>query len=280
MTARPTHAVVSLAALDLRRRPDHRSEMRSQLLMGEIVRLVRRDAGGAWWLVEAGPERYRGWARAWGLIPATRARASRWNRLASAMVAVSHAIVREEPGRGTQVSPLFWRGRVIARGTRGGFRRVELPDGRRGWVERQALGGPWTGAAGVLARFKTLMGAPYLWGGRTPHGLDCSAFVQLVLAEQDVALPRDAHDQWRACTPLEGGEEPRFGDLAFFGTPRGRVVHVALCLGGGYIAHARGRVRINSLDSSNTLCDNELIRQLRDFGNSTKLRAKALRGLQ
>jgi cell wall-associated NlpC family hydrolase len=271
MRARPTHAVVSLAALDLRRRPEHRSEMRSQLLMGEVVRLVRSEAQAAWWLVEVGPERYRGWARAWGLIPASRARAERWRRLATATVSAGHAIVRERPARGAQVSPLFWRGHVIPGPIQGRFRRVELPDGRRGWVAREALAPARAGAAGLLERIQSLMGAPYLWGGRTPHGFDCSGFVQLLLGEHGLTLPRDAHDQSRVCAPIPRGEEPQFGDLAFFGPPRARVSHVALCLGGGYLAHARGQVRINSLDPSNPLCDKALTAQLRGFGNPEKL---------
>ena len=79
----------------------------------------------------------------------------------------------------------------------------------------------------------------------------------------------------RACARIRRGEAPRFGDLAFFGPARSRVSHVALCLGGGYFAHARGQVRINSFEPSNPLYDKALADQLRSFGNPESLTRSA-----
>lgn len=96
-------------------------------------------------------------------------------------------------------------------------------------------------------------------------GLDCSAFTQLVLAEQGMKLPRDSNQQFRATRALGDGEPARSGDLVFFGPVRGRLGHVGLMLGGGYYAHARGEVRINSVDPLNKLWDHELGGQMRGF---------------
>ena len=256
-----THAVVSLATLDLRARPDHRSELRSQLLMGEVVRVVRRADGGRWVRVLAPPDRYPGWVRSWGLVPCSAARARKWQALARARVVVPHAEVVSDRRGGTLVSPVCWSCTLIAGPSRAGFRRVELPDGRRGWIAAGAVDldqQPPT----VSERIQRLLGVPYLWGGRSTLGIDCSALVQLIYAEQGVALPRDARDQWKASKSLPGRARPQAGDLVFFGVRPGLPGHVGLMLGPDLFLHARGMVRINSIDPADSLCDRDLLPQV------------------
>lgn len=258
----PPFAVVSLPALDLRRRPDHRSELRSQLLMGEHVRVLRSAVRGQWWRVENQTDAYSGWVRNWGLVGCSGQRARRWLVRARSRIVRLYAEVRTEPGRGAMVSPVFWNGRVISGRIRGRHRRVELPDGRRGWIAVDAMGSTRTRTR-IVDRVRDLLGVPYLWGGRSPLGFDCSALTQQLFIEHGITLPRDAHDQYlatcrhRVSGPLESG------DLMFFGSPQGRFSHVAVALGGGLYAHARGRVRINSIEPGNPLFDNELTPQLR-----------------
>jgi hypothetical protein len=266
MRVRPTHAVVSLPILDLRPEPRHGSELRSQLLMGETVRFLPGGSREGWVRVRNDADGYAGWVRQWGLVPATRARAARWRRLAKGRIGVPMALVLALPGSGrpapargaAAVSPVFFGDRLIASRSRGGWVAVELPDGRRGLLARSAL----AGARPTLeARVGTLLGTPYLWGGRSPAGYDCSAFVQQVLLEQGVPLPRDARDQCRASRPLAAGARIRRGDLAFFRRPGEPASHVGLSLGGGYFAHCRGRVQVASVDPVNPLCDKDLLPQ-------------------
>lgn len=252
------HAVVSLAALDVRRTPSHRAELGSQLLLGEGVRIAARRDGGRWVQVE-GEDGYGGWARAWGLVEAPAARVAGWRRRATARVSAALAEVHTEPhGRGALVSPLFLNARLIAGRARSGHVPVELPDGRRGFVPAAALAAPRTPPPPLIDRVRSLLGVPYLWGGRTPAGFDCSGFTQQVLAEQGVAIPRDARHQYRSARRLGRDETPCEGDLIFFASPGEAVGHVGLGLGGLWFAHCRGRVRVNSADPANQLCDNEL----------------------
>ncbi len=264
--AAPSHGVVSIAALDLRHAPDHRAELGSQLLLGEVVRRLGQDRTGAWWRVENLSDGYRGWVRTWGVVPASAARARRWERRAVTRVVapIAHAHAGTG-GRGTLVSPLFLNARVIAGPARAGHRRVELPDGRRGQVPARALAHGRTRPPALLDRVRTLLGVPYLWGGRTPAAFDCSGFTQQVLAEQGVRLPRDAHHQYRATHALARGDSDQPGDLVFFGRPGERIGHVGLGLGGGWFAHCRGVVRINSIDPSNPMCDSDLCDQFRGW---------------
>ena len=159
------------------------------------------------------------------------------------------------------MSPLFLNSSVIAGGHRGSHRRVELPDGRRGWVPAVALARRGEKPQ-LLERVLSLLGAPYHWGGRTPLGFDCSGFTQQVLAEQGQGLPRDAVHQFRASRRLLRSEPPEPGDLVFFAAPGQPPGHVGIGLGGGYYAHCRGMVRISSLDTANQLCDKELVPQV------------------
>jgi cell wall-associated NlpC family hydrolase len=259
------HGVVALSALDVRRRPDHRSELLSQFLLGETVRVLAGGPDEPWWRVRSQFDDYEGWVRRWGIVPAAAARVRRWSRLARARVVALFAEVRTAPGAGGLVAPLFWQSRVIAGRVRAGHRPVELPDGRRGWVVGAALA-PEGRVPRLADRLLDLLGIPYLWGGRTPAGLDCSGFVQLLLAEQGMLLPRDAADQHRACRRLAARDVAEPGDLVFFAPRGGRVAHVGLWLGDGAFVHSRGTVRIGSLDPRSPFYENELAAQLRGFG--------------
>jgi gamma-D-glutamyl-L-lysine dipeptidyl-peptidase len=260
--ARPACGVVSIAALDVRLSPAHRSELGSQLLLGEVVRVLSASRDGLWWRIENQADGYHGWARTWGLVPASAARAARWRARATARVILASVAATSSPRGGSLVSPLFYNSRLIPAGTTAGRRRLELPDGRRAWVPAAAIaigGGP---RIDLVSRIRGLLGVPYFWGGRTAAGFDCSGFTQQVLAEQGIALPRDAWQQFRISSPLRNGERQRPGDLIFFGNPGERPSHVGIALGGGYYAHARGRVLIGSLEPDNPLCDKRLLDQL------------------
>lgn len=260
--SRAPFAVVSLAALDVRTRPQHRSELGSQLLLGEVVRVLGASRDRLWWRVENETDGYRGWARTWGLVPASSARAARWRERATARVVRSFVEGWSSGRPGALVSPLFFNSRTIPQEVRAGRRKLELPDGRRAWVPAGAVVIGKKSRTPLLGRVRGLLGVPYLWGGRTALGFDCSGFVQQVLAEQGLSLPRDAAQQFRACRALRSGEPPRAGDLLFFATPRARPSHVGIALGGGYYAHARGRVMVGSMAPDNPLCDRALLDQL------------------
>lgn len=258
-TAGPGHAVVTLPALDLRLEPRHAAELGSQLLLGETVRILGRSADAGWVRVRNDADGYAGWVRGWGLVEASAARVARWRARAKGVIAAPLAQIRTGRGEGAAVSPVAFGARLIVGPARAGYRAVELPDGRRGFLEASAFAGRRRPT--IEERVLTLLGTPYLWGGRTPAGYDCSAFVQQVLLEQGLALPRDAKDQCRRSRPLRGSQQPRIGDLVFFRRPGESASHVGLSVGGGYYAHCRGRVQIASLDADNPLCDKDLLPQ-------------------
>ena len=101
----------------------------------------------------------------------------------------------------------------------------------------------------ITAAFNYL-NAPYLWGGKTPFGIDCSGFTQMVYKLNGYKLLRDASQQATQGEALSFIEESEPGDLAFFDNAEGNIVHVGIIMQDNYIIHAHGKVRIDRLDHS------------------------------
>jgi hypothetical protein len=109
-------------------------------------------------------------------------------------------------------------------------------------------------AAEILSTAYLFLNAPYLWGGKSPFGIDCSGFTQLVYKLNGYKLPRDAYQQVELGTPLSFVEEAEAGDLAFFDNEEGRIVHVGILLNHEQIIHASGCVKIDKLDHYGIFC--------------------------
>ena len=92
------------------------------------------------------------------------------------------------------------------------------------------------------------LNSPYLWGGKTPFGIDCSGFTQMVYKINGYRLLRDASDQATQGEALSFIEESEPGDLAFFDNEEGNITHVGIMMNDNYIIHASGKVRIDRLD--------------------------------
>jgi cell wall-associated NlpC family hydrolase len=100
----------------------------------------------------------------------------------------------------------------------------------------------------LIATAYLYLNSPYLWGGKTPFGIDCSGFTQMVYKLNGYKLLRDASQQSTQGEVLSFIEESEPGDLAFFDNEEGKIIHVGIMLESNYIIHASGKVRIDRLD--------------------------------
>ncbi len=258
-----SHGIVVIAAADLRREPAHESELRSQLLLGESVRIEGSRDHGRWLRVRGLEDGYPGWIRAWALRRAGPAELRRWRSEATFRVSAPIATVRDAAEPRRTLTPVFLGSRVAVIRSRGGKATVRLPDGRTGMLPKASLARAGSRPPALAWRLASLLGSPYLWGGRTPAGFDCSGFTQSVFAERGVPLPRDAKDQLRACRRLGRAEAPREGDLVFFGLAGRPASHVGIMVDRCSYVHCRGTVHHASLDPDNALCEKDLLVQLR-----------------
>jgi len=104
--------------------------------------------------------------------------------------------------------------------------------------------------AQIISSAIRFLNSPYLWGGRTPFGIDCSGFVQMVYKLNGYKLERDSHQQSKLGSPLSFIEESEPGDLAFFDNEEGKITHVGIIMENNKIIHSSGKVRIDGIDQT------------------------------
>jgi hypothetical protein len=230
----------------------------TQALHGERFEILERTPDGAWLRARLRLDSYQGWIRSWYATSEEPAfEAEGWVRPRG-------TLVRALPKRGAAVLvELPWPARLALTGEEKGWSAVRLEDGRDGFVPTrevaagQAPGGDPTGAR-LVKTARALVGAPYLWGGRSSWGFDCSGLVQSVFAWHGVALPRDSQEQWDRGRG-RARHKARTGDLLFFGSAEERITHVALATGSDDFLHAYGEVCPGSLRRESQLHVDELV---------------------
>ena len=255
-----TEALVTLSAINLRTAPDHAAEMSTQAIMGTPLRVLEQYDN--WYRVQT-PDGYIGWTNAASIALKTPSETKCW-RSAVRYVYTGYAgsVYAEPDFRSATMSDLVL-GSILeadpaAKSDRK-FVAVRLPDGRPGYVPRRETEefGAWASRPldpdGLERTARQMTGVPYLWGGTSVKGVDCSGMVKTAYFAGGVVIARDASQQALTGERLAPSEWPRCrkGDLIFFGNPAsGRVTHVAMYLGEGRFIHSAGRVKINSLDPS------------------------------
>jgi hypothetical protein len=254
-----TLGVVDVSVANIRTELSHAAEMATQAILGTPVKILKKQSG--WYLVQT-PDEYLGWTDD-RIVRMTEDRYQAWVRLPKLIVTAAFAWVRTAEEKSSQpVSDVVAGSLLALKASSGPFYRVEYPDGRTGFILRskaQPLG-PWLSEARdtperIVATAKRFFGVPYLWGGTSAKGMDCSGFTKTVYYLNGVLLPRDADQQAAVgdSISLPGGKiDLQPGDLLFFGSratagAKEHVTHVAISLGGARFIHSSTDVHTNSL---------------------------------
>jgi cell wall-associated NlpC family hydrolase len=249
-------ARIDNAVADVRRHPRHQAEMVSQAIHGDSVQVLK--AGGEWTLARL-DDGYIGWIRNWHLQTWSRTDEVAFRRRVTHAVAASHAELRSAPNAAAALLASVVAGTavVLSAPVARGWARVELAGGTEGYFrsrEIRARDERKVTPARLAATGRRFLGIPYLWGGTTPNGFDCSGLVQRVFRLNGIVLPRDSDMQARIGPERRGGPENAApGDLVFFGRGRDSITHVGLVLPDRTFLHAHGRVVVNSLDTTHSL---------------------------
>jgi gamma-D-glutamyl-L-lysine dipeptidyl-peptidase len=229
-------AVVSVPAAPVRRKPRHQREMSNQLLFGEAVEILR-EKGSLWVKVRSLHDHYEGWMTRNLLEEMDEENALSIRQFVTAdllniisvqgiethvPLGASLPMGEKETGKLGKLT-VDYRGRYIDR-------MIQAPTGEL--VETTA---------------KRWLNAPYLWGGRTILGVDCSGFVQVNFKMVGIDLPRDAWQQAQQGHAVKKLRDAVKGDLAFF-DDKEEIVHVGILLSNSEIIHASGKVRIDQID--------------------------------
>jgi gamma-D-glutamyl-L-lysine dipeptidyl-peptidase len=264
----PGWALVNNSVANLRSEPRHAAELATQAPLGTPLRVLDHDGG---WLLVQVPNRYLAWVDAGG-VQRVSLDDIEAHRQADRVIFLEPAGVARSGPR-TDASPVsdLVAGAILVRlGAANGFHHVRFPDGREAYVAEgeAAPFAEWAGAvrateASLVASAMALLGRPYLWGGTSANGMDCSGFTKTVFLLNGLILPRDASQQIHAGTLVDDArrfETLRPGDLLFFGRPATatspeRVIHVGMWIGDGRFIHSSSRVQINSVDPEDPLYD-------------------------
>lgn len=234
--------IATSSVVPMRSEPSERSEMVSQLLWGETFRV--EEEADRWLRVSSHHDRYVGWVNS---LMLTLVDDDKWEREVGVPYQVAAQPLSYALNEKTKERVLIPQGALlyhyneVARSfslLNETFKfeaaQDKLPDGKRNAITTAAM---------------HLLNAPYLWGGRTALGIDCSGLTQLAYKVAGVSLPRDASQQAEKGETVNFLDSAQPTDLAFFDNEEGKITHVGLLLGSGKILHASATVHIDSIDS-------------------------------
>ncbi len=255
------YGLITISVANLRSNPKHSAELATQATLGTPVKIYKKEDG--WSLIQT-PDKYLSWVDSGGMAVFSVQELAQWKSAKKIIYTETTGYSYLKPDTGSQVVSDMVAGAVLKLvKEENNFYEVEYPDGRVGYTSKaeSALYATWLAnlnptSESLMATSKKLMGLPYLWGGTSTKGVDCSGFTKTIYFLNGMVIPRDASQQVH--TGNQTDEDKNFknlqvGDLLFFGrqatdSTAEKVVHVGMWIGNHEFIHSSGRVRVSSLD--------------------------------
>ena len=227
--------ICNLAIVPVRSEPSDRSEIVTQLLFGEHIEILERQ--NQWSRIKIQFDDYEGWVDSKQYQEISEAN---FNQLSNEAIILNADLIDYITSPDNLLLP-------IPLGASLSFLNNNEINISNFDFEGTRTSGIKPKSALINTAFMYL-NAPYLWGGKTPFGIDCSGFTQMVYKLNGYKIHRDASQQALEGEPLSFIEESEAGDLAFFDNEEGNIIHVGIIMDNNYIIHASGKVRIDRLD--------------------------------
>jgi len=228
-------AICNLAIIPLRAEPSDRSEIVSQVLFGEHFEIL--ETQNQWSKIKLQFDDYEGWVDSKQYQTISE---KSFNSLSNDAIILNSDLVEYVTNSTNTLLP-------IPLGSSLSFLNYSEINIQNFEFEGMRTSGIKPKSDLITTAFMYL-NAPYLWGGKTPFGIDCSGFTQMVYKLNGYQLLRDASLQSTQGDALSFIEESEPGDLAFFDNEEGKIIHVGIIMENNYIIHASGKVRIDRLD--------------------------------
>ncbi|MHA6279018.1 NlpC/P60 family protein [Salinimicrobium sp. CAU 1759] len=257
-----TNALVRISVANIRSNPQHSAELATQATLGTPLKVLKKE--GEWYLVQT-PDKYLSWVDHGGVTLYSEEELEEWKASEKVIFTEPFGQVYEMAAENSGVVSDAVAGNIFElRGIKNGFFEVEYPDDRVGYIKTSQaeeytdwLTNLEASEENLVETSKQLMGLPYLWGGTSAKGVDCSGYTKTVFFMNGMIIPRDASQQVHAGELIDEDrnfEKLQKGDLLFFGTPakdgnKEKVVHVGMWIGDGQFIHSSGRVHVSSMNS-------------------------------
>jgi cell wall-associated NlpC family hydrolase len=272
-----SNGLINNSVSNLRSNPKHSAELATQATLGTPVKIYKKE--GDWFLIQT-PDKYLSWVDSGGIIPLTDKEFNSWKTKDKIIYTETYGHSYEEPNSGSQVVTDLVAGGVLEfLNEQNEYYAVKYPDGRIGYVSKKESQpyAQWIAAMNpsvesLVETSKTLMGVPYLWGGTSTKGMDCSGFTKTIYFLNGMVIPRDASQQVHTGKQIDENQNFKNlekGDLLFFGRKatdftKEKVVHVGMWIGNNEFIHASEQVRVSSIDrNSDNFDEHNLKRYLR-----------------
>lgn len=253
-----TFGIIDLSVGNMRSAAKHSAELVSQTLLGTPVRVYKKVS--YWHLIQT-PDNYLGWIDGTALHLTGEDEFEKWTQ-AEKIVYMRHYgfAYKNTNADGDVVGDLVIGDMLKLIGEDNDFYEVQYPNGTNAFVRKseskkydQWLADAQPTPENLVATAERFMGLPYLWGGTSAKGLDCSGFTKTVYFINGIVLQRDASQQTlygEDVDTKDGFDNLQVGDLLFFGEKdHDRITHVAMYIGDTEFIHASGKVRINSVSA-------------------------------
>ena len=257
-----TQAVINISVANLRSNPKHSAELATQATLGTPVKVFKKEED--WYYIQT-PDKYLSWVDAGGIVLMDDNQAQKWKSTTKLIYTQTAGYSYQDAEVGQRVSDLVAGDILELKGETEEFFEVQYPDGRKAFVNKEESE-PYEGwlekldpsQESLVATSKTLMGVPYLWGGTSTKGMDCSGFTKTIFFLNGMVIPRDASQQvhtGKAIDSVKNFDKLQKGDLLFFGrkatdSTSEKVVHVGMWIGNNEFIHASEMVRISSMDKN------------------------------